>query len=108
MVYVTVGAPAEASEHAPRQGPQLVAVSLPPPPDETATRGPTYGAPGRSRTCDQRLRKPLLYPLSYWSLAFARELHRVGEILGHVPGGHERRDATRNGEPLHEHLALGA
>ncbi len=24
-----------------------------------------YGAPGRNRTCDQRLRRPLLYPLSY-------------------------------------------
>lgn len=25
----------------------------------------TNGAPGRDRTCDQRIRNPLLYPLSY-------------------------------------------
>ena len=24
------------------------------------------GVPGRNRTYDQRLRRPLLYPLSYW------------------------------------------
>ena len=28
-------------------------------------RGPYAGAPGTTRTCDLRFRKPLLYPLSY-------------------------------------------
>ena len=28
------------------------------------------GAPGRSRTCDPRLRRPMLYPLSYGRVVF--------------------------------------
>ncbi len=30
---------------------------------------PRHGAPGRTRTCDARFRKPTLYPLSYGGLA---------------------------------------
>jgi hypothetical protein len=31
------------------------------------------GAPGRDRTCDHRIRSPLLYPLSYGRPTAARE-----------------------------------
>jgi hypothetical protein len=30
------------------------------------------GAPGRSRTCDPRLRRPVLYPLSYGRMLVKR------------------------------------
>ncbi len=31
----------------------------------TVQREDIFGSPGRTRTCDQRIRNPLLYPLSY-------------------------------------------
>lgn len=37
--------------------------------DEEADQGCDLGAPGRIRTCDRRIRSPLLYPLSYERLA---------------------------------------
>jgi hypothetical protein len=46
-------------------------------------------APGRNRTCDQRFRKPLLYPLSYeggnCSIGLAARLSELGECRrGHA------------------------
>jgi hypothetical protein len=39
-------------------------------------------APGRNRTCDPRLRRPLLYPLSYWRIKPLRgERIRTSDFL---------------------------
>lgn len=35
-------------------------------PDSPTPRPQSFGAPGKSRTCDLSLRRRLLYPLSYW------------------------------------------
>ena len=40
-----------------------------------------FGAPGRSRTCDPRLRRPMLYPLSYGRQDIARLYVRSDEGL---------------------------
>lgn len=43
------------------------------------------GAPGRDRTCDRRIRNPLLYPLSYGSLGAQRYRSLAGWKLVFAP-----------------------
>ena len=54
-------------------------------------------APGRIRTCDKRIRRPLLYPLSYWGTVAP-----TGRVVAH-------RDYWDAAEELYEKLpVLGA
>ncbi len=61
---LTVGPRKE--EGGPLEGGQLVRRNLGKIGPVRRTLAKSDGAPGRSRTCDPRLRRPLLYPLSYW------------------------------------------
>ena len=71
-------------------------------------RGPYAGAPGTTRTCDLRFRKPLLYPLSYggggWQLglqlAIGYERYRSSGITyqstPQPAGEHKAAEARRD------------
>ena len=50
------------------------------------------GAPGRDRTCDQVLRRHLLYPLSYGR---SSPIIAPGRDLAHAPSGGPRRSTDR-------------
>src|SRR5438034_8465469 len=53
--------------------------------------GPSGDAPGRIRTCDTWLRRPLLYPLSYGRAALARRAPKQSYSRG-TPADLTRRD----------------
>lgn len=42
-----------------------------------------FGAPGRDRTCDTRLRKPVLYPLSYGRQTKSPLMDIEGQVKRH-------------------------
>ncbi len=46
----------------------------------TLTINEGFGAPGRTRTCDPLLRRQMLYPLSYGSLATVGAMLTRGKI----------------------------
>ena len=43
------------------------------------------GVPGRNRTYDQRIRSPLLYPLSYWDTGTALHRKNMERVKGIEP-----------------------
>src|SRR5699024_8610779 len=59
---------------------------------------PGVGAPSRIRTCNLRIRRPLLYPLSYGGmpLGCGHEASYRRRRLGHTPADH-RRECARGG-----------
>jgi hypothetical protein len=69
-------------------------------------------APGMIRTCDQRFRKPLLYPLSYegvWnSVLSARTIIGVGSHSNLGIGYHEREGGARRPAILAHYTVISA
>ena len=54
-------------------------------PNDGRRRAGRRGPPGRIRTCDQRIRRPLLYPLSYWGSQHPGYRARPGAAQSYEP-----------------------
>ena len=74
--------------------------SLKGPTSRKQTKGGKNGAPGRNRTCDTRIRNPVLYPLSYGGnlVRVFSSLRRKNYILGMFSGLYSlsRKQKSRN------------